>query len=315
MSKTTFSWRKMFPKSKFRTCVHYERKSSISSDILIFYCYFCAQVDILYVRGFAALKPDLSSASSDSLPAEVGDALARHFLEETAECGEVFKAQNLANLLSTLVGIDKQALGLRLHPFVDDAQRRGQFVSGKEVGQRLGRTEQHVGIILHTFLLLVIIVHQHMKLAHYVESLLTILVHRIKLAGNAGAGDDKPLEQNAKHLLLMAVVDFGLGNKLIDGGAQLARLFGGELQRHHVAGTMKEETAARHLVIMTEDAIEITVEQDRQIFSVYSIDIQMMQGGERHNLIGMQFHLYMIYLYGYFATAHPEKLIKGIVFL
>ena len=68
---------------------------------------------------------------------EFRDGLMRHLLEETAECSEVFKAEDVADLLCTHVGVDHQTFGFGTEAFVNDAQWRWQFVHGKEIGQSL----------------------------------------------------------------------------------------------------------------------------------------------------------------------------------
>jgi hypothetical protein len=78
---------------------------------------------------------------------------------------------------------------------------------------------------------------------------------------------------------------------------------------------MEEESTARHFIVMTEDAVEITVEEHSEIFTFHGINIYVMEWGEGHNLILVEYHLYMVHLDGYLTISHPKKLIQSRVLL
>jgi hypothetical protein len=78
---------------------------------------------------------------------------------------------------------------------------------------------------------------------------------------------------------------------------------------------MKKKATARHLIIITEDAIEVTIKEHSDILSIDSINMKMMKRRKRNNLILMQCHLNMIYHNGNITVPHPKKLIQCRILL
>ena len=117
-------------------------------------------------------------------------ALLVHFLKEPAKCSQILKSQNLTDFLRTLARIKQQALGFRIHAFMNDTQRRRKPVKGKEIGNGLGRTTQHISIILHLLLLLKMTVNQHIKLTNHIKRVLTPRVYIKHFTGYAGTSDE-----------------------------------------------------------------------------------------------------------------------------
>ena len=120
---------------------------------------------------------------------------------------------------------------------------------------------QHIGIVLHLFLSLVILVHQIVVLADNLEAGFLFPCNVQPVTGYPGTLDDKPFKKDAQHFFLKAVrngelVFHGFGNLV-----QLPALCFVQCEADKVGRTVEEETAARHLMVIAVDAIEITVEQ------------------------------------------------------
>lgn len=241
--------------------------------------------------------------------------LSRHFLEEAAECSQVLKAQNGADFLSALPCVQQQASGFRTYPFVNDAKRRRQSAGRKQVGKRLRRTAKHIGIVLHLFLFTEILVYQHIEPTDNIESPLILLPHTKPCTCYARTGDDETFQYNPQHLFLKIVINGGLLTEDADYIMQVGRLLLGQLQPHHPGRTVEQKAVAGHLIVMSVDAVEVTVENKGQELTCHLFDSQMMQRGKRDNLVFRQLHGYMVYLDGERAALYPEKLIQSLVAL
>ncbi len=133
-----------------------------------------------------AIIPQQLAILPVSLFSVVRDTLAGHFLEKTAERGQVFEAQNGADFLSAFVGIQQQSHGF-LPQCGHESPVKGRQPAGREqIGKCLGRTAKNIGIILH-LLLLEVPVHQHIILPDDVKRLFPFSCPE-KLARNACAG-------------------------------------------------------------------------------------------------------------------------------
>ena len=91
------------------------------------------------------------------------------------------------------------------------------------------------------------------------------------LTGDSGALDDETLQQDTQHFFLQAV---GNGELVFHGFGdlvQLPALFFVQCK------AVEKETAARHFVVVSIDTIEVAVEQQSHIFTIYGLKFKMLQ--------------------------------------
>lgn len=97
------------------------------------------------------------------------------------------------------------------------------------------------------------------------------------LTGDSGALDDETLQQDTQHFFLQAVgngelVFHGFGNLV-----QLPALCFVQCEADKVGRTVEKEAAARHFVVVSIDTIEVAVEQQSHIFTIYGLKFKMLQ--------------------------------------
>ena len=97
------------------------------------------------------------------------------------------------------------------------------------------------------------------------------------MPSNAGTLDDKPFKKDAQHFFLKAVrngefVFHGYGDIV-----QLPAFLLVEGEADKVGRTVEKEAAARHFVVVSIDTIEVAVEQQSHIFTIYGLKFKMLQ--------------------------------------
>ena len=70
----------------------------------------------------------------------------------------------------------------------------------------------------------------------------------------------KTFQYNPQHLFLKIVINSRLLTEDADYIMQVGRLLLGQLQPHHPGRTVEQKAVAGHLIVMSVDAVEITVE-------------------------------------------------------
>ena len=143
---------------------------------------------------------------------------------------------------------------------MNDTQRRRKSVKGKEIRNSLGRTAQHISIILYLLLLLKMTVNQYIKLTNHIKHVLTSRVHIKLFTGYAGTSDNETFQNNTQHFFLQVVLYSTLPPENIDNTVKTGRLGRRKLQTHDTGRTVKQESVTRHLAVMPVNTIKVTIE-------------------------------------------------------
>ena len=64
---------------------------------------------------------------------------------------------------------------------------------------------------------------------------------------------------------------------------------------------------------MSEDAIEVTVENQSQVLAFHLFHLQMVQRGKRNDFVLCQSHGYVVHLNSKRTVLHPQELIQSLV--
>ena len=132
------------------------------------------------------------------------------------------------------------------------------------------------------------------------------------LARGAGADDDEAFELHAEHLLAQAVVHRVFGAQLLDNPFEGLLPFGGKRQPQRFGGAVEQQSVARNLAVVAEDAVKITVEQQRKAVAVGTDTADAVQGRQRDDLPGGEPHRNVIDLQRQAALPHPEEFIESV---
>ena len=156
-------------------------------------------------------------------------------------------------------------------------------------------------------------VHQHIVLPHDVESLLLSGRYGEPFPRQPGAGDDEALEQDAQHLFAQAVLDRVLACQLVCDFVQCGRSRRIGPQPYRFRAAVKKQPVAGYFVVVAVNAIEIAVEQQRQVVARDLAYRDAVQRCERNHFPGFERRLYMVDLQAQRAAAHPDEFVKAAV--
>ena len=91
---------------------------------------------------------------------------------------------------------------------------------------------------------------------------------------------------------------------------QHVRLPGGQLQPHDFRRSVEQQAAARHLVVVSVNAVKIAVEQQRQVLRTGLPEFDPVQRRERNDLAGGELRFHMVDLEGQRPALHPDEFIQ-----
>lgn len=241
---------------------------------------------------------------------ESGDALAVHLREEAAEGRRIFIAQQIGDLLGGFRRIEQQPPRLGIDAVVDDLQRRGAAAGGKEVRKGLGRAVQHRGVLLHALERAEVLVHEHVIAPHGVEEPLAPVDGREHRPGDARTEDDEALELHAQHLLAQPVLDPVFVPHLLDDARQRFRLPGIGRQAHHLRRAVEKKSVARDLAVLAEQAVEVAVEEQREVVARGLEAADAVSRRKGHDLPLAERHADMVHLQLEVTAPRPEELVQ-----
>ena len=122
--------------------------------------------------------------------------------------------------------------------------------------------------------------------------------------------DNEAFELHAKHLLAQAVVHLVFGAQFVDDAPEDFLPLGGERQPQRFGGAVEQQPVARNLAVVTENAVEIAVEQQRKTVAVGTEAADVVQGRQRNDLPGFEPHRNMVDFQRQRALPHPEEFVE-----
>jgi hypothetical protein len=145
---------------------------------------------------------------------------------------------------------------------MDDLQRAlfGNF--GENVGKRLGRFVQQVGVFLDGMFGLEVLLHKEIELPDQVN-LLDFQFRNMHLGFvEARTEDDKPFQHHLEHFQLEVVLGLHFNFKGPPQGFEFFDFILGNLKKGQLIGSIKQEPLATHLTVVVLDTIELPIELD-----------------------------------------------------
>lgn len=240
-----------------------------------------------------------------------GDALAGHRAEETAECGRVLETEVGGDLLGAQGSAGQQAACLREQALADDAQRGGVAPFGKQVAQRLGGAVQQGGVVGDLVQGTEVLVHKQVVAAYQIVGAVARRMGLDLLAGDAGAGDDQPFELQAQHLFVEVVPLGKFFGHLGDDPVQTGTLFVVEFQPQGVGRSVEQHAAARDVVRVAVNAVEVAVEGQHDVFARIGTDGRdLVQGGDRDQPAFFQAGLHTVDFERQRSLAHINQAVE-----
>ena len=159
------------------------------------------------------------------------------------------------------------------------------------------------------------VVHQHVKLTDDVEAVFPLLVDFQSQARHAGAYDNEPFQQYTEHFLLQVVADGAFFTQSFNDMLQESRFRGVKFQPHDVRRTVEQKAVARHLVVVSVDTVEVTVEEQRQVIALCAQHVHVVQGRQRDDFVFFQMHDYVVYFDVQASVPHPDEFVEAFVTL
>lgn len=130
------------------------------------------------------------------------------------------------------------------------------------------------------------------------------------LARDARTYDNKPFELHAEHLFAQAVNYPVFGPQVIDHPLQGGRAHFGEFEPQHFGTAVEKQPAARHLAVMTEDAVEIAVESKDQVFALGARHVEGMERRQGQQHPSPELHGNMVDFEPKASTPYPDEFIE-----
>src|SRR3712207_8746766 len=67
-------------------------------------------------------------------------------------------------------------------------------------------------------------------------------------------------------------------------------------------------------MVVAVDTVEVSVEEQRKVLSVYRFEFQMLKVRQRNHVVFCQQHFLMIHFHGNASFPHPDKLVESLFF-
>ena len=143
---------------------------------------------------------------------------------------------------------------------------------------------QHIRIILNHLLFLKMIIYQYIELSDHIERLLPFRVYRELLTRDPGTQNNETFQQDTQHLLLQIILYGILVRQAVSNITQGGDLRFAQFQLHHIGSPIKKKTITRHLIVMSENTIEVAIKQKCQVLAIDRLELDMVQRRQGDNL-------------------------------